>query len=166
VTRKTPRSSCSASNTVELPATDAGPYNLMVHDGDYQEWRHWANGIGPAMQTTPGKKVDNVELRLTRGGTIRGRTVDEQGKPVANVYLQITACDLMENRYYNPATRSDKDGQFELRLVRPGRNMVHGWMSVPIPEKPDDKTPVVEVKAGEVTAVGDVFIPSGLRERQ
>jgi beta-lactamase regulating signal transducer with metallopeptidase domain/protocatechuate 3,4-dioxygenase beta subunit len=165
-TRLSVRSAADGSFKVELPPTDAQAFNLMVHDGDYQEWRHWANGIGPAMQTAAGKKIENVELRLTRGGTIKGRTVDEHGKPLADVYVQSTACDLMENRYYNPATCSDKDGQFELRFVRPGRNMVHGWMSVPIPEKPDDKTPVVEVKTGEVATVGDVFIPPGLRERQ
>jgi hypothetical protein len=73
--------------------------------------------------------------------------------------VQTTACDRLENNYYNPGTRSDKDGKFELPFVRPGQQLVHGWMSVPDPAAEPVKFPMIEVKAGETTDVGDVYIP-------
>jgi beta-lactamase regulating signal transducer with metallopeptidase domain/protocatechuate 3,4-dioxygenase beta subunit len=149
--------------TVVLPpsaGSSAGSkYNLMVHDGTYQQWRKWANGIGPVLETKPGQKFDKVELKLTNPGTIRGRTVDERGKPVANVYVQTTSADRLENNYYNPATRSDKNGRFELRFVRSGRQLVHGWILVTDPAPSDAKFPVVDVKSGEATSMGDLCIP-------
>ena len=151
--------------SVTLPPSDDRFYNLTVHDGEYQQWRRWANGVGPAIKTQAGQRIDNVELRLSRPGAIRGRVVDKEGKPVADVYVQTTATDGLENNYYNPAIRSDKEGKFELRFVRPGKQLLHGWMLVSDQAKDTEGFPVVEVKAGETTDVGDVFVPSRYRDR-
>ena len=37
-----------------MPAGNWFQYNLMAHDGDYQEWRTWANGVGKPMFSSPG----------------------------------------------------------------------------------------------------------------
>ncbi|MES1213552.1 MAG: carboxypeptidase-like regulatory domain-containing protein, partial [Singulisphaera sp.] len=62
-----------------LPPSGEKSYNLLVNDGEYGQWRKWANGIGAQFQTEAGQKIDNVELRLSQPGIIRGRVVDEQG---------------------------------------------------------------------------------------
>jgi protocatechuate 3,4-dioxygenase beta subunit len=105
--------------TAELPPSGIGPYHLMVHDqgveqaekGRFQfdgtERRAWANGVGPRMETTAGQTIDNVELRLTRPGIIRGRVVDKTGKPLARVSVQSMAADNREGAEHNPATHSD-----------------------------------------------------------
>jgi beta-lactamase regulating signal transducer with metallopeptidase domain/protocatechuate 3,4-dioxygenase beta subunit len=152
--------------SVVLPPSDDRLYNIIVHDGEYQQWRHWANGVGPVIKTQAGQKIDNIELRLNRPGAIRGRVVDKEGKPVAHVYVQTTATDGLENNYYNPATRSDKEGKFELPFVRPGKQLLHGWMLVGDQAKDTEGFPVVEVKAGETTDAGDVFIPSQYQDRR
>jgi protocatechuate 3,4-dioxygenase beta subunit len=149
---------------VVLPPTDGRKYNLIVHDGKYQEWRTWANGVGTVLETVAGQRIENLELRLTRPGIIRGRTVDGRGRPVAGVYVQTRAEDRLEHNYYNPATRSDKDGNFELPFVRPGRHLVHGWVTGSEDEM-KATFPVVEVRAGETTTVGDVVIPRQYQDR-
>jgi hypothetical protein len=79
--------------------------------------------------------------------------------------VQTTASDRLENDYHNPATGSDAEGKFELRFVRPGKHLVHGWMLVRDPAKEEVKFPVVDVKASETTDIGDVFIPPQYQDR-
>lgn len=153
------------SFTVELPPDDGQKYNLTVHDGEYGQWRLWANGVGPVFEANAGQKIDALDLRLTRAGIVRGRVVDSLGKPVAKVYVQTTATDWLESNYYNPSIRSDDEGRFELRFVRPGRHLVHGWMRVRDSEKDGPKYRAVDVKPGEIANVGDVFIPPEDQDR-
>jgi len=41
--------------TMTLPASGGRQYNLVAHDGKYQQWRNWANGVLPPLnQTGPG----------------------------------------------------------------------------------------------------------------
>jgi hypothetical protein len=159
--------------SIELPSSDNQEYNLMVHDGgrrpieggqyrfDDKEWRTWANGVGPLMKTVAGQKIDNVELRVTRPGAIRGRVVNQERKPVAGVALQSIATDGQEGTIHNPAAQSDREGWFELRLVRPGRHRLQGRDGGKIPSTSDPPQPIVDVRSGETTNVGDVLISPG-----
>ena len=65
-----------------LPASNDAKYNLVAHDGKWQQWRTWANGVLAPISTTPGQEINGVELKLTRPATVRGRVVDRRGKPV------------------------------------------------------------------------------------
>ncbi len=100
--------------TAELPPSENGKYNLMacedgrnhgsrgeIHFGA-KDWRTWANGVGLMMATTAGQKIDNIELRLTRPGAIRGRVVDKTGKPVARAAVQSVAADKLDGAFHNP----------------------------------------------------------------
>jgi len=107
-----------------LPASDSAKYNLIAHDGEYQEWRRWANGGGYSLQTQPGGKISGVELQLTRPGKIRGRVVDENGKPVANREVFARSADGRGHRYYEPEAKTASDGSFKLSHVRPSEQLV------------------------------------------
>ena len=65
---------------MHLPASHKTQYNLVAHDGEYNQWRNWANGVLPPIQTVPGQKIENVEIRLTRGGSVKGRVLDSAGR--------------------------------------------------------------------------------------
>ncbi len=106
-----------------LPAGGALEYNLTVHDGDYQEWRGLANGVLPRIKTRPGEVLENVEIALSVPCVVRGRVVDQAGQPVARRPVRALAADRMES-FYEPATRTNVDGTFELRYVRPGRQSI------------------------------------------
>lgn len=108
-----------------LPASGDGSYNLIAHDGGYQEWRKWANGVSePLMKTTPGEQIESFELKLNRPASVRGRVLDSAGRPVMDRAVRASAADLRDNRYYDPTTRTDAEGRFEIKFIRPGKHIV------------------------------------------
>jgi len=110
--------------TMLLPASGDREYNLVAHDGKYEEWRTWANGVLLPIRTKPREEINDVTLRLTRGATVRGRVTDAQGKPVAGHEVRASAADRRENRYYDPTTTTRDDGTYELKYVRPGEQFI------------------------------------------
>lgn len=134
-----------------LPASNAALYNLVAHDGKYGQWRKWANGVYPPIQTKPGQELRDVTLTLTRPATVRGKVVDAQGKPVAGREVRAHAKDKLENRYYDPTTRTKADGTFELRFIRPGEHYIQAapfWLAAE--EAPDGSTHIATLAAGQV----------------
>ena len=107
-----------------LPASKESEYNLEVHDGKYGEWRRWANGVLPPIRTQPGQEINGVEIRLRRPAIVRGRALDKAGDPVVGQTVQASAADKLENRYYDPQATTDREGRFELKFVRPGKQTV------------------------------------------
>jgi beta-lactamase regulating signal transducer with metallopeptidase domain len=120
---------------IELPASGAAKYNLEAHDGNQAQWRQWANGVLPPIQTKPGDESKNVVIKLTRPAIVRGHVKDETGKPLVEREVRASAADMLENRYYDPTTKTDKDGNFELRFIRPGKQFIQAgpffWCNVP-----------------------------------
>jgi hypothetical protein len=138
---------------MELPAGNGAEYNLVAHDGAYQQWRKWANGTLPPIRTAPGEEIEGVEIRLTRPATVRGLVVDERGKPVAYREVRAHAADNRENRYYDPTVKTHEDGTFELPFIRPGEQHIQAapfWMSVE--HGPKDATKTVTLDAGQTVA--------------
>jgi protocatechuate 3,4-dioxygenase beta subunit len=136
---------------MKLPASGAAEYNLVAHDGKYGEWRKWANGVLPPIKTTPGQAIDSVTLSLTRPAVVRGKVVDEKGKPVAGREVRAHAADRLENRYYDPTTTTKADGTFELKFVRPAGQLVQVapfWLDATT--APPDSTRTLDLKPGQV----------------
>jgi protocatechuate 3,4-dioxygenase beta subunit len=123
-TRYSVRTESDGTFHIRLPASNNSKYNLVAHDGGYQEWRNWANGVGEVLTTRPGEELADVVLQLTRPGAVRGKVVDGDGKPVRNHRVRTQPADYLENRYYDPETRTNENGEFELKFVRPGEHFV------------------------------------------
>lgn len=161
-----------------LPASGDAQYNLEAHDGAYGQWRKWANGILPPIQTKPGDELKNIVIRLTKPATVSGHVQDEAGHPLVGRNVRASAADKMENRYYDPTTKTDKDGNFVLKFVRPGKQLIQAepyfWIDVPEGERAvklrDGNSRQVVLKEGELktgvmlTAPGSTAFPS--REEQ
>ena len=64
-----------------------------------------------------------MEIALSVPCVVRGRVVDRQGHPVAHRLVRALAADKMES-FYDPTTRTNADGTFELRSVRAGRQII------------------------------------------
>lgn len=134
-----------------LPAGNRFKYNLVAHDGDYQQWRQWANGVSEVFETKPGDVIEGIELRLSQTATIRGRVLADEGVSVAGKQVRAAAADAREFRYYYPTTEVSADGAFELKFVRPGRHYVQVepfWLEAA--SAPEGTTATIEVKSGEV----------------
>jgi beta-lactamase regulating signal transducer with metallopeptidase domain/protocatechuate 3,4-dioxygenase beta subunit len=135
---------------LRLPASGTSMYNLIAHDGGYQEWRRWANGVGDVLHTRPAEELTGIELELTRPGIVRGKVLDGDGKPVPKHRVRTQAADKLENRYYDPVTRTDEKGEFEFRFVRPGEHYVQAdpfWLAAE--DADSDTSKRISVKAGE-----------------
>jgi hypothetical protein len=156
-TRFSEKTAADGTFVMTLPASGAAEYNLVAHDGGYQEWRTWANGVLPPVRTTPGQKINGVELRLTRPAVVRGKVVDAAGRPVAGREVRAHAADGLENRYYDPVTTTRADGTFELRFVRPAEQMLQAapfWLRGA--DAPAGTSRTLALKPGE--EVGDIVL--------
>ena len=131
-TRFSEQTKLDGTFVIELPASHGAKYNLVAHDGDYDEWRQWANGVLPPIQTKPGDELTGVETRLTRPAVVRGKVVDEQGQPLAGFKISADPVDKLENRYYVPMAVTSADGTFELPFIRPGEHVIRA--NHPAPE--------------------------------
>lgn len=123
-TRYSTRTGGDGSYRVVMPAGNGFQYNLMAHDGDYAEWRNWANMVSDPLSTKPGQSFDNFDFKLSRPATVRGRMAIDGDRIVGDREVTAQAADLRENRYYDPTVKVKEDGSFELKFLRPGRQRI------------------------------------------
>jgi beta-lactamase regulating signal transducer with metallopeptidase domain/protocatechuate 3,4-dioxygenase beta subunit len=136
--------------TVLMPAGKEFKYNLMAHDGGYQEWRNWANGVSDTLSTQPSDRFDDLNIQLTRPATVRGRVIVKEGEKLGGREVRASAKDTYENRYYDPTTRTNADGSFELKFIRPGDHHIQVepfWLRAA--EAPAGTSSLVSLREGE-----------------
>ncbi len=134
-----------------MPAGKDFQYNLVVHDGEYQQWRNWANGVTDPFATQPGERLENVNLQLTQPATVRGRVIANGNQKVGDREIRAHAKDLRENRYYDPTTRTKDDGTFELKFIRPGEHLIQVapfWLAAG--NAPNGSSAAVSLEPGQV----------------
>ncbi len=161
-TRFSVESDADGRFTTILPASGSREYNLVAHDGKFQQWRTWANGVLPPFHTKPGEKRQNVEIRLTRPATVKGRVIDTAGHPVTRREVRASAGDRLENRYYDPTTTTAADGTFTLKFIRPGEQFIEVapfWLDARQAPRGTSKT--LTLSAGEVKEGVDFQVPAG-----
>lgn len=140
--RFTAKTKADGTFAMRLPSSGEFEFNLVAHDGAYDAWRKWANGVSEPMSLKPGDSVKDLTLTLTAGATIKGRVVDPQGKPTPGKEVRAMAADGRDSRYVAPSARTDDQGNFTLTHVRPGEVRVEVepfWMNVP---GDSDPTPI------------------------
>ncbi|HEX4073585.1 MAG TPA: carboxypeptidase regulatory-like domain-containing protein, partial [Planctomycetaceae bacterium] len=149
-TRYSVKTKADGSYRVVMPAGNGFTYNLVAHDGDYRQWRKWANGVSEPLTTKPNQHFDRFDLKLTRGATVRGR-VDTGGHVVGAREVRAAAADRRENRYYDPTVKVHADGSFELKFIRAGRQEIQVspfWLDAG--NAPQGTSVTLDLKAGEV----------------
>ncbi len=133
-----------------LPASGQVEYNLMAHDGAYNQWRKWANGVLPPIKTTPGQNLENVILPLMQPCVIKGRVVKKDGTPLPNHEVRAQSAAKDQNHYYDPTVRTREDGTFELDFVGSGRQYIQAapfWLKAE--EAPAGTSILVELSGGK-----------------
>ena len=138
-----------------FPAGHNVQWNLIAHDGEYGEWRRFANATSAPFPTQAGQVIENFDLTLNVPTTVSGHVVDKAGKAVVGAEVRAVQSDYRGNRYYDPTTKTDAKGNFALRFVAPGSHLVQVepfWLYAK--EAPEASTKAIEVEAG--TPVSDV----------
>ena len=79
-----------------------------------------AEGFGPSapleLTLVEGQVLDGVELRMSRGGVLRGLVLDEDGEPVSGRLVTANKMPQMESR----AVTTAMDGTFQMDAMEPG----------------------------------------------
>jgi hypothetical protein len=159
-TRFSVKTAADGSFEMLLPASGARDYNLTAHDGDYGEWRNWANGVAAPLRTKAGEEIEGVELRLSKSAAVRGRVVDAQGKPVADRDVRVQAMDRRENRYYDPTVRTNAEGLFEIKFIRPGEHFVQVSPFGDPEIMPQGSTRFVKIAEGQTIESQELLAPN------
>ena len=55
---------------------------------------------------------------------MKGQVLDDSGNPLPDKQVRAISTDGLDNRYYVPETRTDKDGKYELKFIRPTEMMI------------------------------------------
>ena len=76
-TRYSVKTASDGSYRVVMPAGNSVTYNLVAHDGTYNRWRKWANGVSEPVKSSPNQRFENFDFKLTRGVWISGRVTDK-----------------------------------------------------------------------------------------
>ncbi len=136
--------------TMHLPASLHVKYNLIVHDGEYNQWRKWASGVTEPFQTKPGQVIEGMKLSLTHGATVRGKAVDVLGRPKPHAQVRAIGTDGLDNRYYVPSTKTDEQGNYELKFIRAGEQRIQAgpfWLDAD--QAPGKSTRTLTLASGE-----------------
>ena len=82
---------------------------------------------GQPLQLGDGQAASNIDLRLTRGGVITGRIVDEDGEPLARALVTVQRYQYVRGeRQLTPAggDQTDDRGQYRVFGLPPGEYFV------------------------------------------
>jgi hypothetical protein len=160
----TAKTKADGSFSLKLPSIGDHQFVLIAHDGDYDQWRKWANGFTEPMAVTPGQDVENLTIKLNVPAAVKGKVVDKSGNAKGGANVRVIATGDADSRYVAPSAKTDKDGNFTIKFVSPGEMNVQVepfWSKSPAYENQNttqiDHTPVT-VDAGQT--VEDVSVTS------
>ena len=136
-----------------FPAGNGREWNLTAHDGDYGQWRNFANATSAPLQTKPGQSIENYDLKLQPIATFTGK-VRETKRASPSRAPKCARCPLTGTASATilRPTRTDAKGNFTLRYVAAGPHYVQVepfWLSAK--EAPKASTKIVEAKVGKAT---------------
>lgn len=91
----------------------------------------YAPTLSRAFELLSGRKAPLIEVRADRGSALAGRVVDALGRPVAGAAVQLAHGGDVNNPFAKlfaaakrgpeASTKTDDDGEFRLRALRPGK---------------------------------------------
>jgi Carboxypeptidase regulatory-like domain len=117
----------------EIRDLPAGRYSVTAHRTGYLSGtfgQRVVQGAGTFIEVVDGQTVDKIVVRMTRGGVITGRVVDEFGDPAVNVSVQALRYQFQNGtRRLAPTggfgpNRTDDRGEFRLYGLPPGQYYV------------------------------------------
>lgn len=162
--RMVKRATTDEDGAFEVEGIGTGTWDLVATSEGYIDLER--KGI----EVQGGKEIDDVELRLLRGGTLRGRVISSNGDPVvgANLTRVVQQRSMIDISRANRRTaRSDGDGNFVLDGLPLGATSFSAQH-----EKHQEKVLDLEIQSGDnrldfilergLTISGRVLDPTGL----
>ena len=102
------------------------------------------------MHTKPGQRIEGIDMQLLRPATVRGKVIVPDGQSVKGLTVRAHAHDKRGNRYYDPTTRTDQNGEFEIGFIRPGEHYIQVEpFQMNAEDASSESSVIVEVSEGE-----------------
>lgn len=102
----------------QLSGLTPGPYRIEARN---------AESFGSSLTrrvTVAGHDLDNIDFRVTVGGAISGKVVDENKEPVPNLTVVLVTREYFRGElgyFFKETTRTDDRGQYKLSRVEAGK---------------------------------------------
>ncbi|MBA3514876.1 MAG: carboxypeptidase regulatory-like domain-containing protein [Pyrinomonadaceae bacterium] len=119
-----------------------------------------------------------VEFWVEADTRITGKVFDAQGQPASDVLMELVPMTPGENNAFPVYVRTDKDGKYEMRLVKPGRYLLGvrifgsaGATYVPFPRtyhpgvSEETRATIFTITEGQRIEAMDLILPARLVER-
>lgn len=131
----------------------------------------YATSSSESFTVERGQRTGGIRVALNRGGTVTGRIVDRDGKPVRNALVSLRENGTQDNQVLEifsqmgargtglPKMRTKDDGRFEIALIVPDTYQVAVKHNQFAQLTLDD----VVIRKGERNDVGDLVVTRGAR---
>jgi hypothetical protein len=147
-----PQTDSDADGSFRLDGLKPGHIALVASAADH------ARSLPQPLEVAVGVETKDVVLTLRDGGSISGEVYDEQGKPLAGMFVQVTELAAYDVHFDN----SNGEGRFKLEHLQPGNYQVVAFPSKALGKAGSDqgaafmssmKMTTAEVREGEDTHV-------------
>jgi hypothetical protein len=109
-----------------VTALPAGSYTISATKSGYVDGafgQRRATGSGAQLELTDGQQAVNIDIRLSRGGVVTGRVLDEEGEPLARAVVSVLRQQYVRGqKQLTPAgaDQSDDRGVYRVFGLPPG----------------------------------------------
>ena len=147
-----------ADGRYEAVDLEPGAYTVSVSErgyvlGHYGDDTATAMDNGARVDVRPGRVTAGIDIRLAEAASISGRILDDQGRPIPRVEVELmrdgTAATAGRPRAIGFA-QSGADGSYRIRDVRPGDYVVRAYEGSDVPS----------LELGRALTYGSTFYPS------
>jgi len=122
--------STDSDGKYSMKDVEPGRYRLMVQRAGYARQEYGARGAnrqGTTLTLDKGQNLDDLNFRLTPGGVISGRILDDEGEPVVWAQVQVLRYSYLQGSKqltpFNGATTDDR-GMFRMHSLAPGKYLI------------------------------------------
>jgi len=109
-----------------VTALPAGSYTIIATKSGYVDGafgQRRTTGTGTAVELTDGQQAATIDIRLSRGGVVTGRVLDEEGEPLARAVVSVLRQQYVRGqKQLTPAgaDQSDDRGVYRVFGLPPG----------------------------------------------
>lgn len=126
-----------------------------------------------AIAVSANQTIVNINFKLSEGGVITGKVLDQRGKPIPNVYVQVQSTTADPSYFYSGYAQTDHEGVYRILGIPEGSYWVmvnaYNWgvyqwypnvqdprSATKVQVKPDESTTGIDFRLPVIAAYGQI----------